>query len=482
MTLSAALSNALSGLAASTRTADVVSANLANVLTEGFAPREIALSSTRDSGGVRVVGVSRQVDAGLLADQRIAESARAAGEVTAAFSQALERVIGTPDVPASLSARFASFEAALVTASTRPEDNNRLQAVLREAQALGGRINAAADEIGDLRSEADRNIATGVDTINSSLRRVVDFNARISANLSRGADTSALEDQRQQVIDNLAEIVPVRQVARENGAVALVTTSGGLLLDGRAVTLSFDPAPLVAPNMMIESGALSGIRLDGVDIPVGADRGPLQGGRLGAFFDIRDRAAVEVNAQLDAVARDLIERFQQDAVDSTRGPDDPGIFTDAGIRFDPVNTLGVASRLSVNRAIDPQQGGEVFRIRDGLGALSPGLSGEGGLIADLGRALTRKSSLPGSILGTGARTIAGHAATLISSISQDRVAAEQELSFTTAQAVEFRTLELATGVDSDAELQRLLLVEQAFGANARMVQAIDEMLDAILRI
>ena len=71
---------------------------------------------------------------------------------------------------------------------------------------------------------------------------------------------------------------------------------------------------------------------------------------------------------------------------------------------------------------------------------------------------------------------------MISNLSQARVAAEQTQSFATGQASQFRALELANGVDSDAELQRLLLVEQAFGANARMIQTIDDMLDTLLRI
>jgi flagellar hook-associated protein 1 FlgK len=80
------------------------------------------------------------------------------------------------------------------------------------------------------------------------------------------------------------------------------------------------------------------------------------------------------------------------------------------------------------------------------------------------------------------RSAANHAATLISSLSQERVATEERQSFATGQAEEFRAQELATGVDRDAELQRLLLVEQAFGANARMIQTIDDMLDTLLRI
>lgn len=43
-------------------------------------------------------------------------------------------------------------------------------------------------------------------------------------------------------------------------------------------------------------------------------------------------------------------------------------------------------------------------------------------------------------------------------------------------------MELADGVDTDAELQRLILVEQAYAANARIIEVVDEMMNDILRI
>jgi flagellar hook-associated protein 1 FlgK len=255
-----------------------------------------------------------------------------------------------------------------------------------------------------------------------------------------------------------------------------------MLLDGRAVSLTFEPAPLVTPHMTYEGGHLSGIAIDGTEVPIAADRGPLQGGRLGALFDIRDRAAVEANAKLDALARDLVERFQEPGLDATRAPNTPGFLTDAGTAFAAENELGIASRIAVTRLVDPAQGGALFRIRDGLGAPLAGPPGSGALLGALSQALTQTSSLPSGLLGGGTRSVANHAAALISSLSLERVATEERQSFSTGQAAEFRAQELATGVDSDAELQRLLLVEQAFGANARMIQTIDDMLDTLLRI
>ena len=36
------------------------------------------------------------------------------------------------------------------------------------------------------------------------------------------------------------------------------------------------------------------------------------------------------------------------------------------------------------------------------------------------------------------------------------------------------------GVDTDRELQRLMLIEQAYAANARVLQTVDDMMNALM--
>ena len=51
MSISATLANALTGLTAASRSAQIVSTNVANVMTDGYARREIDLSP-RSVGGI----------------------------------------------------------------------------------------------------------------------------------------------------------------------------------------------------------------------------------------------------------------------------------------------------------------------------------------------------------------------------------------------------------------------------------------------
>ncbi len=484
MSISGALSNAISGLNASARAADVVSSNLANVLTPGYGLRalELASQSQGSRGGVQIVGVTRHVDHGVLADRRQADSEVASASTQSEFIKQLERVVGTPDEASSLSARVSAFEAALVNAATRPEATEWHQAAVLRATELSGTLNNISDEIQTRRTSADSEIASAVDAVNSTLSQIRTLNIRITTASPGGSSIASLQDQRQLAIDQLSEFIPVNQVPRDNGAVALFTSGGAILLDGTAATLGFTTSNVVAPHMTLGNGLLSGLTINGISVDPSGDTSPMTGGKLSALFDVRDDLGVDAQIQVDALARDLIDRFQQAGLDATRAPGDPGLFTDAGGAFDALNETGIAGRIELNAAIDPDQGGALWRLRDGLGAVAPGLAGNGTLLQQLQGAVDENRTLNSGDLGATARSLSDHAASFASRIGQTRLALNQTLSFASARQSELSYLELQGGVDSDAELQRLLLVEQAYSANARMIQTIDDMMQALLRI
>ena len=484
MSISGALSNALTGLNASARAADVVSSNLANVLTPGYGPRELELSSQSQGrrSGVAIVGVTRHVDQGLLGDRRLADGELAYSETRSAFIAQLERVVGTPDDGASLSARLAAFDASLISAASRPEETQWLNAAVSRGDELADTLVGISRELEQQRTNADTEIDRVVDTVNTTLSRIKALNVQI-ASASQGSNSIAsLQDQRQVMIDQLAELIPIRQVPRDNGAVALFTPGGAILLDGTAATLDFTPSNVVAPHMTLANGLLSGLTINGVSVPPSGDKSPIAGGRLEALFTVRDDLAPDAQVQVDALARDLIDRFQQAGLDPTRAAGDSGLFTDAGAAFDPIDEIGIAGRIAINAAVDPDQGGELWRLRDGLNAVTPGPAGDGALLQQLQVTLSEALNMNSGDLGAVARSLAGHAGSFVSRIGQTRLTLDQDISFASARQNELIQLELQGGVDSDAELQRLLLIEQAYSANARMIQTIDDMMQSLLRI
>ncbi len=481
MSISSALSNAVLGLSAAGRGAEVISNNMANVLTPGYGRRELDLSSA-SLGGVRVVGITRHVDAGLASDRRNAEAAHGLSDLTAGFHARLEGLFGTPGDASSLSGRLSAFESALVTAASRPDAPDRLSDAIYQAKDLTNGLKAASVGIQNARTEADRAIKAQVDMLNGDLQLVQQLNVEMIATKSRGGDVSTLLDQRQQAVDRIGALVPVRELPRENGQIALYSTAGAALVEGTASTIGFEPSHQVTPYLSLSGGQLSGLTINGEDVRTDSERGALRGGALGAQFAIRDELGVAAQTEVDALARDLIERFQDPTVDPSLTVGDAGLFTDRGLAFDPVNELGIADRIEINAAVDPAQGGEVWRLRDGLNAVAEGPVGEASLLNALSGALTTARPLASGSFSGQALTATGLVSSAISAVGVSRNVSEQQLSFTSARLSELTQQQLAEGVDADAELQRLILVEQTYAANAKMIEVLDELMQLITRI
>jgi len=313
------------------------------------------------------------------------------------------------------------------------------------------------------------------------LQRVDDLNARIVTTKVSGNSTAPLFDQRQVLVDEIATMIPVREVPREDGKVSLFTTGGAIILDSEPAVFDFAPVNLTTPYMSVSAGSLSGLTMNGKPISTDAETGPLRGGCLIAAFEVRDVTAPEMQDRLDALAQDLIERFEDPTVDATRLPGDPGLFTDGGAPFDPLATTGLAQRLELNAGVDPAAGGAAFRLRDGLGAATAGNVGDAGLLKDLATALDVSRQAPTG-LGSGSDSASSLAGRLTSAIAVDRANADLDQSFTASQQSELRALEGAQGVDTDAELQALMLIEQVYAANAQVMQTVDDMLAELMRI
>ena len=118
------------------------------------------------------------------------------------------------------------------------------------------------------------------------------------------------------MIDDISRIIPLREVPRGNGQVALFSAGGAVLLDGSPATLGFVPAGMIVPGMTQGSGALSGLTINGKPVAKG-EGGAVSGGSLAGHFAVRDDLGPQAQARLDALARDLTERFSDPALDAS---------------------------------------------------------------------------------------------------------------------------------------------------------------------
>lgn len=485
MSISSALSNALSGMTVASRAADLVSSNVANAMTEGYGVRDLDIGARTIGAtgqGAQVVGVTRHEDVVLLSDRRRADAGFGQARVQATYLQRLETLIGTPDQPSSLAARTAGFEAALTTAAAAPHEPIRLAGAVAAAVTLAEGLKSVSDGIQAERLRADRAVSLGVDRVNEALGELAALNIRIRKDVSTKRDVSALLDAQARLLDQIAPLIPLESRRDQMGSLQLYSADGHQLLGSRASVLGFQPAHVMTPDMTRADGRLSGLTLNGQALsPIGFVPA-FAGGEFAALIAQRDEWGVTAQAQLDAVAGDLVARFDDPALDPSRAPGQPGLFTDAGAAFDPANQIGLAQRIRVNAAVLPEQGGAHWRLRDGLGAMAQGATGAATvLLAQVEAVSAFRPTATGDFAGV-SRSFGGLVADHLSQVGLARQMAEGRQANGAARLGALRQEELTQGVDSDAELQRLLQIEQFYAANARVVAAVQEMMDQLIRM
>lgn len=484
MSISSAISNAVSGLTAASRGTELVSSNIANAGTTGYARRELELASrsSERGGGVSVTGVNRVLNSGLLADSRLVQADVGASGTVSDFHVAMEQLFGTGQEASSLGQTLTTFESALSSAAARPDNDTRLGNVLTAATDLADKLNSISDSIQAERTTADNAIAKDVTRLNAALEQVAALNKQIVSLSAQGKDASSLVDSRQAVIDGISDIVPTKEVPRENGRIALFTVGGAILLDGtEPASISFESAGNVTAEMSVANGALARLTFNGKPLTAG-QMDMFSGGTISANFAIRDELAPEYQQQIDGFARDLYDRLADPAVDSSLNAGDAGIFTDAQGALDPANETGFAGRISVNTSIDPSDGGDLWRIRTGVNAAAAGDSGDSALLGRISAALS-DTRLPASANMTQqSRSLQTMAAYLSSSASTNRIQAEAAALQDSSHQNSLKAALLADGVDTDKEMESLLALERAYSANAKVFQTANDMLDAILRL
>ncbi|GGY50721.1 flagellar hook-associated protein FlgK [Parvularcula lutaonensis] len=533
MSLTTALYNAKSGLNSTQRQVAGASDNIANARTPGYVAKDARISANNIAGigsGVSADMVRSPVDSILLRDVRLEAAKLGTLDVRATAVGRLASVIGDPADARSIPSAFTALETAFQDLYDAPERTDLQQAVFFAAQDLTARFGSAEDAIQTAREEADRSIAAGVQTVNDALQGIADLNLKVAeAMADPSIDASGIMDERDRLIDIVAEQIGIRTFTRAQGEVVISTTEGVTLLDGQPRTLGFTQTSTISPGTRITNvpTVLSGLTVDGFDISPGPLGGPqaLRTGSLAGHFLARDVDLVQYQDQIDALAKETAVLFQQadKQVAAQRygffttgavppNPAIAGLFTDAGAAVDPLspaaNIEGLAGRLSVNALVDPNApGGDLTRLRTGVVATfdpnasdvdfstfpptqggaayanptAPTLVGFQDQIQGFldGLAQTRTFTPSGGLAQN--NTLGQFASEFTSGVQNNRANLE---SLADRTRTIFDTLEIRrfneNGVNIDEESEKLLELEQAYTANAQVINIIARMFDELL--
>ena len=216
-----------------------------------------------------------------------------------------------------------------------------------------------------------------------------------------------------------------------------------------------------------------------VPVPVATGRGLFDGGSLAALFEVRDSIVPEFSAEMDVYAGDMVARFRDSVPAAALDGAGQGLF----IETSTGPAAGLAGRIGLNPAVDPAAGGAVWRLRDGLSAAVPGAEGFGTYLQALADAMVVPRAPGGLVSQTAANGGATMASEIASFFAGRATRSDEDRSYLTARLSVLDERETnRIGVDTDAELQSLILVEQSYAANARVLSVADDLLKLLMEV
>ena len=485
MTLTSAIDVARSGLSVTSGQTAVVSRNIVGA-GEALASRKLANVVTAPGGGVRLASISRVSDRALFAHMLASNSAAALQQ---SIVDALDRLDGTtldPELDASPAALIGKLNDAIQLYSATPHDAVAAQSAVAAARDVALALNDATDTIQGLRQQADAEMASAVDRLNVLLTQFEKLNTAIVNGTRAGSDVTDDLDNRDRLLEAISEEIGIRTVLRADNDMLIFTDSGVTLFEKKPRLLSFEPTLIYAPNTIGNA-----VYADGVQITGSPGGMKITSGRLAGLATVRDDITVKYQSQLDEIARALIETFaESDQSAPPTLPDAPGLFTFPSATSVPAPgalVVGLAGQITVNPSVDPAQGGDVTKLRDG-GLAGPeydynpsgAASFSGRLQEMLENMATQRPFDPSAGLAASA-TIAGFAADSVAWLQENRMSASSSLDY--RQTVLERSSEAlsnATGVNLDEEMTILLGLERSYQATSRLISIIDDMFRALL--
>ena len=326
MSISAAISTALTGLKATQAGIELVSTNVANSGTVGYTRRELITSENVAGGrttGVKVLGAQRMLDTLLQKQMRLENGGAGYTSVKASYHTSLDAMFDAPGASGSLPGLVSSLSSSISALASNPASFSSRTTALSAASDLAASLNSLSGQVQTLRQTAEDSLSAGVSQANSLLQQITQVSSQMRAS-QQNAASPGLQDQRDNLIDQLSELMDIQVTPRENGVVSLSTTGGLLLFDGQqATTLTFDAKSPIGPQSAYDVdptqrrvGTITATNAQGGQTDVIAS-GTIRSGKLAALIELRDEVLPQAQTQLDALAAGLASAMSDKTVPGT---------------------------------------------------------------------------------------------------------------------------------------------------------------------
>jgi len=486
MSLTAALGSARSSLMALGVQSSVISRNIAGASELGYS-RKIAVLENFPGNGVYVAAIQRAASAGLFTNVLTATSASTKQSVIYDGLQKIAAAtVDDPELDQSPTAQLNALKQALHQYATAPDNATLAQSAVSAAKDMATSLNQATRTVQSVREDADADMAASVANINRLLAQFDTVNTAVVKGTTTGDDVTDYLDQRDAIISKLSQEIGVSVSIRPNGDAALYTDSGVVLYDKSARTVSFAPT-----NAYTAGTTGNAVYIDGVPVTGASSVMPLKSGKIAGLAELRDKATVTYQSQLDEIARGLIDAFREVDQSGAALPDVPGLFTYPGAPAMPAAatvSVGLAGTITVAASVDPASGGNPNLLRDGAisgnAAYNYNTTGTAGFSARLQQLIDSMDApqpFDAAAQGKPSGSVIDFASSSASWIENRRKTANDSAQYQNTLLDRSNTaLSNVNGVNMDDEMSLMLQVERTYSASSKIISAVDDMLNTLL--
>ncbi|AEN64356.1 flagellar hook-associated protein FlgK [Enterobacter soli] len=283
--MSSLINSAMSGLSAAQAALNTVSNNISSYNVAGYTRQNTILGASNSTltgggwvgNGVYVSGVQREYDAFITNQLRAADTQNSG--LTTRYQQMSKIDDVLSDTTNSLSTTLQDFFTSLQTLVSNADDPAARQTVLGKADGLVNQFKVNDQYLRDQDKQVNTSISSSVDQINAYAKQIANLNDQISRLTGVGAGSSPNEllDQRDQLVNNLNQIVGVEVAVQDSGTYNISFANGYNLVQGStanqlaAVQSSADPSRITVayvdaaagnveiPEKQITTGSLGGL-------------------------------------------------------------------------------------------------------------------------------------------------------------------------------------------------------------------------------
>ncbi|WP_324717152.1 flagellar hook-associated protein FlgK [Carboxydochorda subterranea] len=470
------------------RAMDVASHNIANANNPAYSRQRAEMVATAPYAppGMMPAGVAGQVGTGVwvqeivrlrdaFLDGRIRAQNQLAGrwQVRQDVLEQVEKLFNEPSEN-GVRVAFDRFWESLQELSLHPESVAVREVVLQRGRVLADSIAGVYRELEALRGNLDYSIGLKVDRLNSLSERLAQLNRQIGQVSASGQRPNDLMDERDAILEEMSRLAPVQVVIRPpaddsvSGEQVAVSIGGLSLVDGDVFHKL-----VMGPDT---SGGQFNRQIFWEDVSSGLQVTPT-GGEIGALLEMRgtrgddpntvDGYLPELMADFDKWAREFAGEFnsRHDAGLTRDGKDAGLFFVDVPSGNPPSSWY--APTMALHTSITPE----------GIAAALPNEAVPGGN----GNALLLAALKSQPITGLGDVSPMDYLGAMVGRLG---VATQEAQTMTQNQELLVNHLkgvrESISGVSLDEEMADLVRFEHAYGAAARAMTAMDEVLDTLI--